>query len=114
MRIVKHYSLEEFIDNVNPFSVSTKESHVIKPHSVFLLLQAGITYRLLILAGFFESVINDHGHQEVEVSDDELEGLPLLMPEKRMYQDGRVCRHESEMAEKLDRVEEVHLVGESV
>jgi hypothetical protein len=30
-----------------------------------------------------------------------------------MNQDWRVCRHESEMAKKLDGVEEVHLVGES-
>jgi hypothetical protein len=113
MRVIKHYSLEEFIDYLNAFSVSTKESHVIEPYSVLLLLLAGSTYCLLILVGVFDSFINDHGHQEVEVSDDELKGLPLLMPQEGMNQDGRVCRHESEMAEKLDGVEEVHLVGES-
>ena len=113
MRVVKHYSLEEFIDNLNAFSVSTKESHVVEPYSIFLLLLFGSIWCLLILASLFDSVVNDHCHQEVEVSDDELKGLPLLMPEKGMNQDGRVCRHESEMAEKLDGVEEVHLVGES-
>ena len=114
MRVVKHYSLEEFIDNLNAFSVSTKESHVVEPYSIFLLLLFGSIWCLLILAGLFDSVVNDHCHQEVEVSDDELKGLPLLMPEKGMNQDGRVCRHEGEMAKKLDRVEEVHLVGETV
>ena len=114
MRVVKHYSLEEFINNLNAFSVSTKESHMVEPYSIFLLLLFGSTCCLLILAGLLDSIINDHGHQEVEVSDDELKGLPLLMPEKGMNQDGRVCRHESEMAKKLDRVEEIHLVGESV
>jgi hypothetical protein len=113
MRVVKHYSLEEFIDNLNAFSVTSKESHVIEPYSVFFLLLAGSTSGLLILVGVFDSFINDHGHQKVEVSYNELKGFSLLMPEKGMNQDGRVCRHEREMAKKLDGVEEVHLVGES-
>jgi hypothetical protein len=113
MRVVKHYSLEEFIDNLNAFSVTTKESHVVEPYSVFLLLLAASTCCLLILVGVFDSFINDHGHQEVEVSDDELKGLSLLMSQEGMNKDGRVCRHEREMAKELDGVEEVHLVGES-
>jgi hypothetical protein len=80
MRVVKHNSFEEFIDNLNTFSVSTKESHVIEPYSVFPLLLAGSICCLLILVGVFDSFINDHGHQEVEVSDDELKGLSFLMP----------------------------------
>jgi len=35
------------------------------------------------------------------------------MSQEGMNKDGRVCRHEREMAKELDGVEEVHLVGES-
>lgn len=101
MRIVKHYSLEKFIDNLNSFSVSTTESHMIEPYSIFLLLLADSIFCFLILDGLFDSFINDHGHQKVKVSDDELKRLTLLMPQKRMNEDGRMCRHECEMAEKL-------------
>lgn len=84
---------------------------MIKPYLELFVL------RLFLIHGlnssrFLICLIHDQSHQEVEVPDDELEGLPVLMLQHGSDENGCVSNQISEVTQECYIVKQVVLIAE--